>query len=77
MQDSHLKKVQKTDILQTLRSFLVGESEFIPFSDSQTDVNTWRARYGILHRTGVIDGVFKFYSSQPGTTVGTLIIRVA
>ena len=75
MQTSHLKKIERTDILSTLRSFEVGESEFIPFSESQVETNTWRARYDILRRTGVIDGKFVIHASKNGMPTGTLIMR--
>jgi hypothetical protein len=75
MQETHLKKVEKTSILKTLKSFELGESELIMFSDSQTDTNTWRARYGKLVRDGNLgDRRFKILSHND--PLGTIILRI-
>ena len=73
MQETHLKKVEKTEILATLKSFSVGESEFITFSDSQVDTITFRVRYSQLRKQGLLTGEFSFFDSQ--SPVGTLIFR--
>ena len=77
MQDTHLKKVEKTEILSTLKSFLVGDSEFIPFSESRVDYFTWRARYAQLKKSGNLNSTFRFSRSREGETVGTWILRVS
>ena len=77
MQETHLKKVEKTEIFATLRAFLVGESEFIPFSESQVDYFTWRARCAQLIKDGNLNGKFRFSRSRQGETVGTWILRTA
>lgn len=77
MQETHLKKVEKTEIFDTLRSFLVGESEFIPFSESRVDYFTWRARCAQLVKQGTLNGSFRFIKSREGETVGTWIMRTA
>ena len=74
MQETHLKKGLKTNILATLRAFNAGESEIIPFSESQTDTNTFRSRYSVLRRNGNVQGKYMFVAtSEPA---GTLICRV-
>lgn len=68
---THLRKRTTTDILATLKSFKAGESDFIPFKDSQTDTRTFSARYQALKREGSISGTYRFYSSNDphGTTI--------
>lgn len=77
MQETHLKKTQKTDVLSTLRAFAVGESEFIPTSASQTDVSYWRSRFGVLRSQGHLNGHFRFHSVVVNGEEGTLITRTA
>lgn len=77
MQETHLKKVEKTEILLTLKSFSVGESEFIPFSESRVETFTWRARTAQLIKEGNLRGNFRFIRSRDGETPGTLIMRTA
>lgn len=74
MQATHLKFVSKTNILATLKSFQVGESEIIPFSESKVDTTTFRSRYAVLRNNGNLQGEFRFLSSKD--PVGTLIIRI-
>ena len=77
MQETHLKKVEKTEILSTLKSFGFGESEFIPFSESRVDYFTWRARYAQLVKSGNLNGKFRFSRSRDGEPVGTWIMRIS
>lgn len=77
MQETHLKKTQKTDVLSTLRAFAVGESEFIPTSASQTEASYWRSRYGVLRSQGHIGGRFRFHTTSVNGEEGTLIMRTA
>lgn len=77
MQETHLKKVEKTEILATLKSFNVGDSERIPFSESRVDTDTWRARCGELKRKGHLSGRYKFIRHDIENSKGTLIMRVA
>lgn len=73
MQETHLKKRETIDILSTLRSFKPLESELILFSDSQTETNTFSARYQQLRAQGVINGSFSFHRSN--NPKGTIIVR--
>lgn len=77
MQETHLKKTQKTDVAGTLRSFAVGESECILTVDSQTDISYWRSRYGVLKKKNLLSGSFQFHSTVVDGKEGTLIMRVA
>lgn len=77
MQESHLKKIEKTEILGTLKSFFVGDSEFISFADSRVAYDTWRVRYMKLKKAGILSGTFRFLRSRDGERVGTWIMRTA
>ena len=71
---THLKKRIKTDVLGTLKSFKVGESELILYDNSQTDTCTFSSRYQTLKREGAITGVFRFHRSEEPR--GTIITRL-
>lgn len=75
MQETHLKKIEKTSILDTLRSFGVGESEFISTSESGVAVDVWRARYSKLRGQGIINSRIMFIEIKEDGKDGTLIIR--
>lgn len=76
MQETHLKKTLRTDILGTLRSFSVGESEHIPFSESQTDTNTWRSRYNSLRTQGLVEKECRMRFLDTTRPAGTFIVRI-
>lgn len=71
---TRLKTTVKTDILSTLKSFEVGDSEFIKYSDSGTDVRTFSSRCYTLKRDGLLDGEFHFFRVQ--NPRGVVIVRV-
>ena len=68
-----LRKKEVTDIKGTLLEFKVGESLFIPFSESQIETKTFTVRFCQMKRKGEIEGNFAFkHCAEP---LGTLIFR--
>lgn len=72
---SHLKKKEVCDIRGTLKSFKVGDSELILFSESQTTRDTFATRYRKLKKEGHLEGSFRFLDLH--SPAGTVITRVS
>lgn len=73
MQETRLKKIEKTNIFATLNSFKAGDSEFIPYEKSKVETRTWDVRCRVLRKQGTLEGKYRFIKQE--NPRGTLIYR--